>query len=64
MKVGDIVQFTESHKWNGCLGIVEEIKDCKDNGIRFMIGVPVPQQGTAYIFVMSSEFAIRKVGEI
>lgn len=45
IEVGDVVQFTENHKWCGCLGIVEEVKER-----RFMVGVPVPQQGTAYIF--------------
>jgi hypothetical protein len=41
----DVVQFTEAHKWCGCLGIVKEVKKN-----RIMVGVPVPQQGTAYIF--------------
>ena len=41
----DVVQFTEAHKWCGCLGIVNEVKKN-----RIMVGVPVPQQGTAYIF--------------
>lgn len=63
IEVGDVIQFNENHKWTGCLGIVTEKKDCGDNGIRFMVGVPVPQQGTAYIFVMNNEFAIEKIGE-
>jgi hypothetical protein len=25
---GDVVQFIEGHKWIGCLGIVDEVKDC------------------------------------
>ena len=41
----DVVQFTENHQWVGCLGIVEEVKPG-----RYMIGVQIPQQGTAYIF--------------
>ena len=40
----DVVQFTEGHKWRGCLGIVDEVKDCGENGIRYMVGVPVPQE--------------------
>ena len=28
-----------------------------------MVGVPMPKQGTAYIFVMASEFAIERIGE-
>lgn len=63
MKVGDVVQFNENHKWCGCLGIVRELKDCKENGIRYMIGVPIPQQGTAFIYVMDNEEAIEYLGK-
>ena len=49
IKVNDVVQFTESHKWARCLGIVEEDKGA-GHPRRYMIGVPVPMQGTAYIF--------------
>lgn len=68
MNIGDVIQFNENHKWCGSLGIITEIKECKSekalNGdIRFMVGVPIPQQGTAYIFVMASEFAIEYVGK-
>lgn len=45
MEVNDIVLFNERHKWCGCLGIITEIK-----GERIMVGVPIPQQGIAYIF--------------
>ncbi len=67
MNIGDVVQFNENHKWTGSLGIITEIKECKSekapNGdIRFMVGVPIPQQGTAFIFVMASEFAIERIG--
>lgn len=41
MKIGDVVQFNENHEWQGCLGIIREVKDCKENGIRYMVGVPV-----------------------
>ena len=40
-----VVQFNENHKWCGCFGFVNEIK-----GDRIMVGVPIPQNGTAYIF--------------
>ena len=68
MNIGDVVQFNENHKWCGCLGIIREIKECKSekasNGdIRYMVGVPTPMQGTAFIFVMASEFAIEHIGE-
>lgn len=44
-KVNDAVVFTENHKWFACLGYIEEIK-----GERIMVGVPMPEQGTAYIY--------------
>ena len=67
MNVGDVVQFNENHKWRGSLGIITEIKECKSekapNGdVRMMVGVPIPQEGTAFIFVMASEFALDLIG--
>lgn len=46
----EVVQFNEKHKWCGCLGIVEEVKES-----RIMVGVPVPEKGTAYIFARPEE---------
>lgn len=71
MKVGDVVQFNENHKWVGCLGIITELKEIHNqdlqsegvNDIRFMVAVPLLQEGTAYIYVMASEFAIELIGE-
>ena len=60
-QVGDVVQFNENHKWCGCLGIIEEVES-KPYGMRYLIGVPVPQQGTAYIFVNEGEMAIEYIG--
>lgn len=62
MKKNDVVQFIENHKWCGCLGIINEVKVCKDD-VRYMVGVPVPMQGTAFIYVMESENAIEYIGE-
>ncbi len=62
MKVNDVVQFTENHKWCGCLGIITEIKQL-NNDIKYMIGVPIPQQGTAYIFSMESEQDFEYIGK-
>ena len=49
-----MVQFTEHHKWRGCLGIVSNMKDYPDGSARYMIGVPLPSNdgktSTAYIF--------------
>ena len=71
MKKNDVVQFTECHKWCGCLGIIREIKTIHKedaDGLielekRYMVGVPVPMQGTAFIYVMESENAIEYIGQ-
>ena len=71
MNVGDVVQFNENHKWRGSLGIINEKKEIHNenlsgegkNDIRYMVGVPTPQKGTAYIFVLQSEFSIEKIGQ-
>lgn len=62
MKVNDVVQFNENHKWRGSIGIIGEVKICGDD-IRYMVGVAIPQQGTAFIYVMQSENAIEYIGE-
>ncbi len=59
---GDLVQFTESHKWCTCIGIITEIKQCGDD-VRYMIGVPIPEQGIAYIFSMQSNNEFEYVGK-
>lgn len=63
LKENDVVQFNENHKWRGSLGIITEVKDCKENGIRYTVGVPTPLQGTAFIFVMDNENAIEYIGK-
>ena len=54
IRKNDVVQFTEHHKWRGCLGIVTEVKEAAGGKTRYMIGVPLPSNdGTAsmaYIF--------------
>lgn len=60
MTKNDVVQFTENHKWCGCLGIITKDKGC-DHPRRYMIGVPVPGQGTAYIFDDGS--GIERIGK-
>lgn len=61
-EVGDVVQFTENHKWCGSLGIVEEIKELESD-VRYMVGVPIPERGTAYIFTLGSKEEIEYVGQ-
>jgi len=58
----DVVQFNENHKWCGSLGIVDEVKPIT-NDVRYMVGVPMPMQGTAYIFVKESDNAIDRIGK-
>ena len=60
-KKNDVVQFTEDHKWVASLGIVSEVKDC-DGDYRYMIGVPIPQRGTAFIFSMESDEEFEYIG--
>lgn len=55
IQIHDAVQFNEKHKWCGCLGIVSEVKPLSDGNVRYMVGVPLPQQGTAYIFATDGE---------
>lgn len=70
MNKGDVVQFNENHKWYGCLGFIVELKAIhkkdKDEVVeldtRYMVGVPSPEQGVAYIFVLESEEAIEYIG--
>lgn len=50
LKRGYVVQFNENHKWCGCFGFINEVK-----GERIMVGIPIPQQGTAYIFCESKD---------
>ena len=57
----DVVQFNESHKWCGSFGIVTKVTEI-DNDTLYMIGVPIPQQGIAYIRVLDSENALEYIG--
>ena len=49
MKKNDVVQFNENHKWCGALGIINEVKDCKENG----------QEELANTYIKSCNLAIR-----
>lgn len=61
-KVNDVVQFNENHRWCPALGIVDEVKKIKDD-TRYMIAVPIPNKGTAYIYVLESDNSIEKIGK-
>lgn len=49
MTVNDVVQFNEKHKWRGSLGIISEDKGF-EHPRRYLIGVPIPDSGIAYIY--------------
>lgn len=51
IKKNDVVQFIEGHKWCGCLGIVVKVRQSG----RVMVGVPIPQKGTAYMLAQPYE---------
>ena len=57
----DVVQFNERHKWCGSLGIVTKITET-DKGSMYMIAVPIPETGIAYIRVLDSENAVEYIG--
>lgn len=57
----DVVQFNENHKWCGSLGIIIKVKALEDD-TKYMVAVPIPEKGIAYIFVLESENAIEYIG--
>ena len=64
LKLNDVIQFNENHKWCGALGIVSEIKEL-ENYTKYLIGVPIHEAArvsTAYIFVMAIEMALERIG--
>lgn len=60
MRVNSVVQFIENHKWCGCLGIIEEDKG-EGHPRRYLIGVPIPESGTAFIYDDGS--SIERIGK-
>ena len=60
-KKNDLVQFNENHKWRGCIGIINMAEQCEKD-VKYLIGVPVPEQGTAYIFSMELKKEFELVG--
>ena len=62
-EVNDVVQFNENYEWCGSLGIITEVKQCNENIVKYMIGVPIPMRGTTYIFVMNEENSIDYIGK-
>ena len=56
-----VIQFNENHKWCGSFGYIAGEKQCAD-GIRYQVAVPVPLEGTAFIYVMDNEKALDWIG--
>ncbi len=72
MNIGDVIQFNDKHKWCGSFGIINNIKivnitNEQDEVIRtdkrYLIEVPIPKEGIAYIYVMESEEVIEYIGK-
>ena len=68
IRKGHVVQFLEKHKWCGCFGFVDSIKDV-DGDEKVMIGVPIPSNAeegyanVAYIYSMLSNEEFEIVGD-
>lgn len=60
--INDVIQFTENHKWTGCFGYINEIKDCGDD-IRYMICIPVPEEGLVFTYSMGSNEEFKYIGQ-
>lgn len=54
-EVGDVVQFVKGHKWEGCFGYIDRVEPKGADDVQYLIGVPVPMQGVAYIYSMKSK---------
>ena len=71
MEIGDVIQFNEKHKWCGCLEFITELKKIHNdkidsegtNDIRYMVCVPTPEQGGAYIYGLLSDDDIEYIGK-
>lgn len=64
IRKNDVVQFTEDHKWRGCLGIVSEVKILAEGKTRYMIGVPMPSNdgNTSMAYIFDDGANIERIG--
>lgn len=68
-KKNDVVQFIENHKWESCFGIISEVRESisdmigYENDYKYLIGVPVPYSGIAYIYSMESDHEFEYIGK-
>ena len=50
---GKVIQIAPTHKWGGCLAVVDEQKQW---GVQ--AGVPIPEKGIAYIRLVWGDFEV------
>ena len=56
----EVIQFNEGHKWCATFGYIHRVR----KGGTYMIAVPLPEQGTAFIFAKRNEFDIVGVTDL
>lgn len=50
----EVIQFNENHKWCATFGYIHRVR----KGGTYMIAVPLPEQGTAFIIAERNEFDV------
>lgn len=50
----EVIQFNEGHKWCGSFGYIHRMR----KGGSYLIALPLPEQGTAFIIAEREEFDI------
>ena len=58
----DVVQFKDQHKWRGCFGTITSVKEQRGDNL-YMIGVPVPSGGVAFILSPESKCEFVWIGK-
>lgn len=61
IQINDVVQFTDKHKYRGCLGIVEDMETVMRVKY-FSVVIPIPDVGGERAVVTKDE--IKKVGKV
>ena len=56
----EVIQFNESHKQCGSFGYIHRVR----KGGSYLIALPLPEQGTAFIFAKRNEFDIVGVTDL
>lgn len=61
LHIGDVVQFNNNHKWCGCFGYIDEIKEMPDD-TRYTIAIPFPGNEIAVIYSLISDAEFDYIG--